>query len=87
MPKDFIRVTFQTDTYKCPYDSLHTDYYHSFQGCTLKALPSKPEDGEQCLAYNDITGECTECIPAYKLTKGVCLADTSCPDRKYFHFG
>jgi hypothetical protein len=42
-PKDFVRITFQTDAYKCPYDSPHPDYYHSFQGCTQRVPPISPD--------------------------------------------
>jgi hypothetical protein len=41
-PKDFIRVTYQTDSFKCPYDNFHADYYHSFQGCTQRSASLPP---------------------------------------------
>jgi hypothetical protein len=53
--KDFIRFTFPTDSYQCPYDAPHTDYYKNFQGCVQK-FPPLPQAGLPCVAYNENTG-------------------------------
>jgi hypothetical protein len=77
------KVTYNSDTFTCPYDSSFGDYYSNFQGCTQTISPK----GLPCASYNAITGTCALCLPGYTLVNGSCIANTTCPPRQYFHFG
>lgn len=78
-----IRFRWESDNYKCPYDSSFGDYYQNFQGCTAPVS----EQGPPCASYNFILGLCEKCIDGYFISNGSCFANTTCPDRQYFNFG
>lgn len=81
-------ITFQTDIYKCPYNTSYADQYLNFQGCVKNiTTPIIPQGGLPCLNFNPLTLRCLQCIDGYILLQYSCIKNTSCPDRQYFHFG
>jgi hypothetical protein len=76
-------INFQTDPYVCPYNPDFPDFYQNFQGC----IQETSANGLPCADYSPVLGVCTLCIPGYVLTNGTCLANTTCKDRQYYHFG
>ena len=89
---NFIRITFQSDPYTCPYNTDCPDVYQNFQPCIggtaggiTTTIPDAP--GFPCLTPEAGTGKCTKCAPNFDLVDGQCRFPDSCPDRQYFHFG
>lgn len=83
---DILVPSWQTDPYACPYDPSYVDYYSFFApGCNQP----KSQVGFPCLDFNTVTQSCSLCINGYFLdsSSGSCKANTTCPDRKYYHFG
>jgi hypothetical protein len=82
---NFIRLTFQSDAYSCPYSSAYPDFYSNFQPCTTAAVVTTP--GYPCLVYNTVTQTCSQCVVGYTLVNNTCTVNTTCPARQYYHFG
>jgi hypothetical protein len=78
------KITYQSDSYACPYQSGYSDYYLNFQGCVPQAVPTS---GLPCASFNFVTMNCVLCVTGYTLLNGSCWANTTCPARQYFHFG
>lgn len=80
----FIRFTYQTDLYQCPYLTGAIDYNLNFQGCSVNAPTQYPI----CILNDVFTGYCKSCASPYKLNSfGVCYIDLGCPDNQYYHYG
>ena len=83
---NFIRITFQSDAYTCPYNADCPDVYQNFQPC-IGGTPGGPtpptteNPGFPCLTPEAGTGKCTKCAPNYDLVDGQCRFPDSCPDR------
>jgi hypothetical protein len=82
----YLKLTYPTDTYPCPYPAGYSDYFLNFQGCTLPA-PPKIEPGFPCLAYDYTSSVCLSCATTYSLVNGSCIVLNMCAPRQYFHFG
>jgi hypothetical protein len=82
---NYIRITFQSDAYACPYLSTYPDFYSNFQPCTTSVATNAP--GYPCLVYNAATQTCTQCVVSYVLVNSTCTVNTTCPAGQYFHFG
>jgi hypothetical protein len=89
----FIRLTYDSYSYACPYSSTYQDWYLAFQPCltfvnangTNAALVGQP--GFPCVAFENATLTCVKCYDGFVLTGGRCIYNDTCPDRFYFHFG
>lgn len=78
-----MRVSWQTETYACGFDSQYSDFYSIFQGCTMNTT----ENGFPCIAYDPYLQVCTNCLSGYYLNEGRCFFNTTCPSRQYFSYG
>ena len=89
----FIRITFDSFPYACPYNQNYQDYYMTFQPClsfvnangTNVANVGQP--GFPCVSFDNATLSCIVCFDGFKLVAGKCVYNDKCPDRFYFHFG
>ena len=52
---NFIRITFTSNNYSCPYNSLFPDYYQNFQPCSSSASDQSVQPGFPCLSLNSVT--------------------------------
>jgi hypothetical protein len=60
---NFIRLTFTSNNYSCPFDSAFPDYYRNFQPCTATGQSQQP--GFPCFSFNDVTKLCVACVSGY----------------------
>ena len=52
---NFIRITFTSNNYSCPYNSLFPDLYQNFQPCSSSANDQSVQPGFPCLSLNSVT--------------------------------
>lgn len=79
-----VRITFDSETYTCPFDSTFLDYFRNFQPC--KSTPAN-QAGFPCIKYDHVNMQCLTCFTGYTLINGSCYYNDTCPDRYYFEFG
>lgn len=85
---NFVKITFPSDPYTCPYPPEYPDTYSNFQPCTSTPVgPVAENPGYPCLSFNTGTRKCTSCAGNYILSNGICSVNTECPARQYYHFG
>ena len=89
----FIRVTFDSFPYACPYNQNYQDYYMTFQPCLSFVnangtnAASNGQPGFPCVSFDNATLNCIVCFNGFRLSGGKCIYNDTCPDRFYFHFG
>lgn len=76
-----VRVTFDSETYTCPFDSTFLDYFKNFQPCK-PALANQA--GFPCIKYDHVNMQCLTCFTGYALINGSCYYNDTCPERYYF---
>ncbi len=74
---NFIRITFQSDKYACPYNPAFPDYYSNFQPCSTSVINNQ-QPGFPCLNYDAINRVCVGCVVGYNLANGTCVVNTVC---------
>ena len=79
-----VQITFDSDSYSCPYDSTFPDTYQNFQPCTATAAN---QAGFPCISFDSANQVCITCFTGFALVNGSCLYNDTCPDRHYFDFG
>lgn len=84
---NFIRATFTSNSYSCPFNPDFPDFYSNFQPCTVSSTVSQQSPGFPCLNFDSVNRVCTTCAVGYNLTGGVCLYTTTCGPNEYFKFG
>ena len=82
-----VGVSYQSDSYTCPFNSVFSDVNAVFSGCTSSSVSSQYTVGPPCFANEPGTLKCTGCYAGSTLDNGKCLFNTSCGSRQYFHFG
>ena len=79
-----VQITFDSDSYSCPFDSAFPDTYQNFQPCTATAAN---QAGFPCISFDSANQVCLTCFTGFALVNGSCLYNDTCPDRYYFDFG
>lgn len=85
--QNFIRLTFPSNSYSCPFNNQFPDYYKNFQPCSGSSTDQTVQPGFPCISFNPTTKICTSCVGGYDLINGACIVNTTCPSGYYFHFG
>jgi hypothetical protein len=78
-----MQISWQTDTFVCPYSSQYADYFLAYQGCT----PNQINSGFPCLVFDTSLMQCRSCYSGYSLSQGQCMYSITCSSREYVHFG
>lgn len=81
----YVKVTFQSDSYACPYSTGYGDYYSSFMNCNPQyTVPIGPP----CLFYDNVNQVCIVCYNGYTLINGACQSSSAaCGSRQYQYLG
>lgn len=86
---NFIRMTFQTSKYTCPFSKDFPDSNLNFQGCSQEPVkdPTQKNTDPYCINVDSSSQLCNTCIFGYAPTAGVCVPTNPCSDRQYYRFG
>lgn len=91
---NFIRITFPSESYACPHSASFPDYHANFQPCIGSGSGAGGSEsntvvpGYPCTGFSSTLNKCTQCATGYILSAaGLCLFNTDCPKRQYYHFG
>lgn len=84
---NFIRATFTSNSYACPFNPDFPDFYSNFQPCTTSSATNQQTPGFPCLNFDSVKRVCTVCASNYELKDGLCVYSTTCGPNEYFKFG
>lgn len=79
-----LRLTFQSDTFQCPFGADASDYNGIFPTCSTSVATS----GFPCISFNNIVNRCESCFNGWIPNgMGICVQNTNCLDNQYYSFG
>lgn len=79
-----LRLTFQSDTFQCPFGSDTLDYNGVFPTCSTQVASS----GFPCISFNNILSRCQTCFTGWVPNGiGICVQNTQCGSNQYYSFG
>lgn len=86
---NYIRMSFQTSKYTCPFSKDFPDNNLNFQGCSVETVAdsTKKNTDPYCTLVIQSTQLCDACIFGYAPVAGVCVPTNPCSDRQYYRFG